>query len=968
MREKSKNLILIDGHALAYRSFFALERTGMKTSDGQPTWAVYGFFKAFFDILKKHHPDAISVSFDCSRHTFRTDVFKEYKANRESMPDTMRSQMEFLFEGLEALDIPIYKKENFEADDIIGTIATKAKEAGHHAFILTGDRDSFQLVDKEGFIKILIPSSFNGLEEYDTEKVFTKMEVYPEQIIDYKALSGDSSDNIPGVKGIGHKTAVKLLGEYKTLENIYQNIDQITQKAVKQKLIDGEEIAKMSKFLATIDKNVDINFDFEKACLTMPKAEKVADFFRKLQFYSFLRQIDSLLLPFGETQTPCEEHPSQEIAKETTPQKSQLSLFGVETTVQEPEREIKLLHSNQNKFKKIISTKQDFNEFFEEFKDINLFSLDTETTGLDTLSANLVGIAIAYDKNFVFEDNSFKITDGEPETKSFYIAVGHKEGQELEFDYVIEKLKPILESPQKIKILQNAKYEVNIFHRCNINLDGIKMDTMLASYVKNPTFKHGLKQQALSLLNFEMQSFEELTGKGKKMQTVDNLPINDVGCYACDDAFATLELGKFYHLNLDEKQKNLHDKIELPLMFVLAYMERTGVHIDTNYLKELSCELQSNLEVIEAKIYSEAGQIFNINSPKQVAEILFDKMNLPGKKKTKTGYSTSADILENLAKDYEIAKLMLEQRHLTKLKTTYIDALPQMVNPVDNRIHTSFNQTITATGRLSSSNPNLQNIPIRTPLGNRIRACFTPEDQTSSLIISADYSQIELRLLAHFSKDEHLINAFNNDIDIHTATASKVFDVPVDEVTKDMRRKAKAVNFGIVYGQSSFGLSEALGITPFEAREFIDKYFDTYPKVKQFMDSTKEFAHQHGYVETMYGRRRYLGEELSSRNRNIREFAERAAINTPLQGSAADLIKLAMIDVYDRLKNSNLSAKMILQVHDELVFEISKNKKDELIELVKKSMELNQPLDVPLVVDFQQGSSWMETDEEPIVV
>ena len=403
MREKSKNLILIDGHALAYRSFFALERTGMKTSDGQPTWAVYGFFKAFFDILKKHHPDAIAVSFDCSRHTFRTDVFKDYKANRESMPDTMRSQMEFLFEGLEALDIPIYKKENFEADDVIGTIATKAKEAGHHAFILTGDRDSFQLVDKEGFIKILIPSSFNGLEEYDTEKVFTKMEVYPEQIVDYKALSGDSSDNIPGVKGIGHKTAVKLLGEYKTLENIYQNIDKITQKAVKQKLIDGEEIAKMSKFLATIDKNVDIDFDFEKACLTMPKAEKVADFFKKLQFYSFLRQIDSLLLPFGETQTPCEEQQLQENAQEITPQKSQLSLFGAATTVQEPEREIKPLQSNQNKFKKIISTKQDFDNFFEEFKDINLFSLDTETTGLDTLSANLVGIAIAYDKNFVWQ-------------------------------------------------------------------------------------------------------------------------------------------------------------------------------------------------------------------------------------------------------------------------------------------------------------------------------------------------------------------------------------------------------------------------------------------------------------------------------------------------------------------------------------------------------------------------------------
>lgn len=966
MENKSKSLILIDGHALAYRSFFALERTGMKTSEGQPTWAVFGFFKAFFDILKKHDPDAIAVSFDCGRQTFRVEAYSEYKAQRDGMPDALRSQMEFLFEGLEAMDIPIYKKEGFEADDVIGTIATKAKALGHKAYILTGDRDSFQLVDEEGFIRVLIPS-FNALEEYDKEKVFGKMEVYPEQIIDYKALSGDSSDNIPGIKGIGHKTAVKLLSEYGNLENIFANIDKIEQKSLKQKLTEGQEIAKLSQFLATIDRNVPIDFDFDQTRLTRPDVEKVGEFFKKMQFYSFLRQIDTLMKPFNLPPLNLDKEP-----KTATPDE-QLSLFaGAQAQTQPPKQEITIAlpPANSNDSKTIINSKEVFDKFIEKLNKINVFSLDTETTSLDTLNADLVGISIAFNEGFVYEENDFKVKDKNSKTHSFYIPTGHKINQELKIDYVLGKLKPILENDEKIKVLQNAKYEINIFANYQTKINGIKMDTMLASYVKNPSFKHGLKQQALSLLGFEMQSFEELTGKGKNMQTVDFLPIEAVGSYACDDAFATLELAKFYSLRLDEKQKNLLNTIELPLVDVLAYMERVGVNIDVEYLRELSSEIQSNLEVIEAKIYSIAGQIFNINSPKQVADILFEKLNLPTSKKTKTktGYSTSAEILEELAKDHEIAKLMLEQRHLTKLKSTYIEALPEMVNPKDGRIHTSFNQTITTTGRLSSSNPNLQNIPIRTPLGNRIRACFTPEDKQHSLIVSADYSQIELRLLAHLSKDEHLTQAFLSNQDIHTATAAKIFDIPLNEVTKEMRRKAKAVNFGIVYGQSSFGLSEVLDITPFEAREFIDRYFDTYPKVKQFMEQTKELAYQQGFVETMYGRKRYLKEELSSKNRNIRDFAERAAINTPLQGSAADLIKLAMIDVYKKLTQTSLSAKMILQVHDELVFEVSQNEKGELIELVTKSMELNQPLSVPLVIDIQQGASWMETEEQPVVV
>jgi len=966
MSNHQKTLILIDGHALAYRMFFALERTGMKTTDGQPTWAVYGFFHALFDLLKKVKPDAMAVSFDLGRKTFRTEVFEEYKANRESMPDTLRSQMQFLHDGLEAMDIPIYQLENFEADDIIGTIAYKAKALGHKTYILTGDRDSFQLVDREGLVRVLIPSK-GVLDEYDTQKVFDRMGVYPEQIIDYKGLCGDSSDNIPGIRGIGDKTAVKLLTEFGTLDNVLANIEKVKGESLKKKLTEGIEIAKKSYYLATIDLNTPIDFDFEHTHLTVFDTQKLVDFFKKMQFNSLLAQIPSLQVHFKSQPIRIVEEAQAIPAK---PQDGQLSLFGGSATqvqlVEEAVEEVVLSKKEISlENKTIVQDEASFEFLLKELREVSLFSLDTETTGLNTLEADLVGISISYDKAFSYR-NGFEL--GDSKTLNYYIPVGHDTGSQLGLKYVLDALKSIFEDAQKSKILQNAKYEINILNRYDIKLRGVVMDTMVASYIKDPSRKHGLKSQAFTLLGLDMQNIDELIGKGKNSITMAQVSIESAGLYACLDSFATLELGKYYVKNLDEKLFGLMDKIELPLVETLAYMERVGVYIDRDYLAELSGEIGRSLEIVEAKIYQEAGQIFNINSPKQVGEILFEKMMLPSGKKTKTGYSTDSNVLENLAKDYRIAKLILEQRHLSKIKSTYLDALPELIAPQDGRVHTSFNQTVTTTGRLSSSNPNLQNIPIRTEIGNRIRAAFAAQDE-DDLIVSADYSQIELRLLAHFSGDEKLKEAFLNKVDIHSATAASVFDVPFEEVTKEMRYKAKAVNFGIIYGQTSFGLSNSIDITPGEAKVFIEKYFATYPQIKAYLDGIVALAHKQGYIETMFGRRRYLKEELESKNRNIREFAERAATNTPLQGTAADLIKLAMIEVYKKLKEHNLQSRLVIQVHDELVLEVKKSELEQVCAIVKEAMELSQPLDVPLEIDIQIGKSWMESEKEaePVV-
>lgn len=970
--KNKKTLILIDGHALAFRSYFALERTGMKTTDKVPTWAVFGFFKAVFDLLRNQRikPDAIAVAFDVGRQTFRVEHYEQYKANRETMPDTLRSQMGLICEGLEALNIPVYTKEGYEADDVIGTITKEASLQGHKTLILTGDQDAFQLIDRDGLVSVLIPSK-GELIEYDWQKVYEKLGVYPNQIVDYKALRGDTSDNIPGIMGIGEKTAVKLLSRFHNLENILNSTDEIKEKALRQKIIDGVEIAKMSQFLATIKRDVDINFDINKTSLVLPDVNRVADFLKKVQLFSFLKNLDEILSPF-------------EYSEEVTKEIKELASDPMKPAVQKQENSQMQLglcfeavnssnlettgvrERNFENIKHTVTTENQLKELIDTLKKMTLFAIDTETTSVNALEADIVGISVAYNSDIQAEQGRIKINGYREKTESFYIPVFHKYGEQLDLDYVIEELKPLLEDKNICKTLQNAKYDVNALKKYGVYTQGAIFDTMLASYVKDPSRKHGLKVQALEHLDYMMKDIENLIGKGKSQITMDCVAIEEASDYACDDAFATLELTRYWSENLDDEEKKLLYDIELPTGAVLEKMETAGITVDTEYLKQLSIELGADLENTEDKIYKLAGTSFNINSPKQVGEILFERLGIKpkGKKRGAKNFSTDVKVLSELAKDYEIAKYILDYRHFAKMKNTYVDTLPELISPYDGKIHTSYNQTATVTGRLSSSNPNLQNIPVRTELGNRIRKAFVPSFRNEQVLLSADYSQIELRLLAHCSGDETMIRAFNTGEDIHAEIAAKVFNVPLNEVTKEMRSRAKAVNFGIVYGQTRYGLASALKISADEAQDFIDRYFLTYPGVKEYMEKSIQYAYDNGYAKTMFGRKRYLLDELLSSNHQIKEFAQRAAINSPLQGAAADLIKMAMIELDNRIEKENLKSQILLQVHDELILEVYKNELETVKKLVREAMELGQPLSVPLVVDFEIGATWMQNDEE----
>ena len=902
----SKTLVLIDGHALAFRQYFALERTAMKNSQNQPTWAVYGFFKAIFDLLKKIKPDSIAVTFDVSHNTFRTELYEDYKANRESMPDSLSVQMGFIVEGLQAFDIPIYTKEGFEADDLIGTISKRATERGDKTLILTGDQDSFQLIDKEGFVKVLIPSK-GELFEYGWKQVFDKLGVYPNQVVDYKALRGDTSDNIPGIRGIGPKTAQQLLEKYGNLEAVLDDCDNIEKKSVKEKICAEKDVAVLSKTLATIIRDVDINFDFEKANIVLPNIDKVTDFLKKMQFYSFMKNINPILSSFN----PNEEIQDQKIIpileqkKDTPIDNGQLGLFSLAVK--------------------------------ESVGDTEFESVKVDESNIDTLISDIKNAGM-------FAINFY--TENENKIIAFSIGFNDK-GYYLPSNYLLN-IKEILEDEKIKKYFYDAKQAINILKDNNIELAGLDYDVLLASYVKDPNRNHSLDFQAMDFLNHIMLNKVEITSDCT----------DTIWKYAADEGYTILKLTEYWKNNLSENEKNIVENIEIPLTKVLAKMEYTGVAIDVDYLKQLSSYMTEKLAELEEFIYQLAGGPFNINSPKQVAEVLYDRLEIKNKKKKSR--STSAEILEELALEYEICDYILQHRKFSKLKSTYTDSLPILISKRDGRIHTTYNQATTVTGRLSSSNPNLQNIPIRTEEGNKIRNAFCSQDKEHNIILSADYSQIELRLLAHVSGDEHLIEAFNSDIDVHTLTASKVFGVKIEDVTKDMRRKAKAVNFGIVYGQSKYGLAKNLNISNTQAQEFIDKYFESYPKIKQYMQDKIDFANEHGYVETILGRRRYLAAELGSSNYQMREFAQRAAINQPLQGTAADLIKQAMIKVDEELTRRNLSAKMIMQVHDELVFELPKEELEEVRNLVQECMELGQPLRVPLLVDINYGESWKE--------
>ena len=898
-----KTLVLIDGHALAFRQYFALERSAMKNSQNQPTWAVYGFFKSIFDLLKKIKPDSIAVTFDVSHHTFRTELYEDYKANRETMPDSLSTQMGFICEGLNAFGIPIYTKEGFEADDLIGTISARASQRGDETLILTGDQDSFQLVDKEGLVKVLIPSQ-GILKEYGWEQVYEKLGVYPNQVVDYKALRGDTSDNIPGIRGIGPKTAQQLLGKYGNLEKVLEDCENIEKKSIKEKICAEKDVAILSKKLATIIRDVDIDFDFESANVILPDIDRVVDFLKNMQFYSYIKNINEILTSFN-PDINVSQSQVLEVKQENSLDNGQLGLFSqvVKETVGDTE------------FSSAKVEEADIEPLIKDIQDKGIMSLNVYTEG-----PMFVGVSIG---------------------------VGDK-GYYAEYKY-LKKLKPILEDKTIIKYFYDAKRVINLLRDVDINVNGFGYDILLASYVKDPSRNHSLEFQSMDLLNHIMCNKKSMTSECTK----------EMWQYASDEAYTIRQLTDYWKENLNDTEKNLVENIEFPLTFVLEKMEYTGVAIDVDYLKTLSDYMTGKLAELEEFIYQLAGGPFNINSPKQVAEVLYDRLDIKTGKK-KRSRSTSAEILEELSQDYEICDYILQHRKFSKLKSTYTDSLPTLISKRDGRIHTTYNQATTVTGRLSSSNPNLQNIPIRTEEGNKIRNAFCSQDKEHNLILSADYSQIELRLLAHVSGDEHLINAFNSDIDVHTLTASKVFGVDVENVTKDMRRKAKAVNFGIIYGQSRYGLAKALNISNTQAQEFIDKYFESYPKIKQYMQDKIDFANKNGYVETLLGRKRFLLAELQSSNYQIREFAQRAAINQPLQGTAADLIKQAMIEVDKQISAKGLKAKMIMQVHDELVFELPKEELEELKQLVVTAMELSQPLKVPLVVDVNYGESWKE--------
>lgn len=898
-----KTLVLIDGHALAFRQYFALERSAMKNSQNQPTWAVYGFFKSIFDLLKKIKPDSIAVTFDVSHHTFRTELYEDYKANRETMPDSLSTQMGFICEGLNAFGIPIYTKEGFEADDLIGTISARASQRGDETLILTGDQDSFQLVDKEGLVKVLIPSQ-GILKEYGWEQVYEKLGVYPNQVVDYKALRGDTSDNIPGIRGIGPKTAQQLLGKYGNLEKVLEDCENIEKKSIKEKICAEKDVAILSKKLATIIRDVDIDFDFESANVILPDIDRVVDFLKNMQFYSYIKNINEILTSFN-PDINVSQSQVLEVKQENSLDNGQLGLFSqvVKETVGDTE----------------------FSSAKVEEADIEPLIKDIQDKGIMSLN--------------VYSDNSIVL--------GVSIGIGDR-GYYVESKY-LSKLKSLIEDKGIIKYFYDAKRVINLLRDVDINVNGFGYDVLLASYVKDPSRNHSLEFQSMDLLNHIMCNKKSMTSECTK----------EMWQYASDEAYTIRQLTDYWKENLNDTEKNLLENIEFPLTFVLEKMEYTGVAIDVDYLKTLSDYMTGKLAELEEFIYQLAGGPFNINSPKQVAEVLYDRLDIKTGKK-KRSRSTSAEILEELSQDYEICDYILQHRKFSKLKSTYTDSLPTLISKRDGRIHTTYNQATTVTGRLSSSNPNLQNIPIRTEEGNKIRNAFCSQDKENNLILSADYSQIELRLLAHVSGDEHLINAFNSDIDVHTLTASKVFGVDVENVTKDMRRKAKAVNFGIIYGQSRYGLAKALNISNTQAQEFIDKYFESYPKIKQYMQDKIDFANKNGYVETLLGRKRFLLAELQSSNYQIREFAQRAAINQPLQGTAADLIKQAMIEVDKQISAKGLKSKMIMQVHDELVFELPKEELEELKQLVVTAMELSQPLKVPLVVDVNYGESWKE--------
>ncbi len=880
-------LFLIDGNSFCYRAFYAIR--DLSTSKGEPTNAIYGFTTMLSKIIKDYNPQYLAIAFDLKEPTFRHKRYKEYKIHRKPMPDDLVSQIPTIKEVLSCYGYAIYEKPGFEADDILATIVKKMKKETIEVCIITGDKDTLQLVGEH--VRVLNPHKDNLL--YDAETVKEHFGVKPSQISELLSLMGDASDNIPGVPGIGEKTAVSLINEFGTVKDIYRNLARVKKEHIRKTLEANTEKLELSKELTTMDSDVPIEVDLDSMRIGEPDTNRLYDLFKRLEF--------------------------KNLAREFIPHASE----------------------NKNHDYKLITQEKDFQSLLNKLKKADEFTFDFETTSRNPTVAKIVGISFCL-----------------KEAESFYVPVM---GKKI-IKNALKELKPIFEDPGIKKIGQNIKYEKIILKKEKIDLKGIIFDTMLASYLLNPSeFRHDLDSLALEFLDYKKISIDELIGKGKKQLRMDEVDIEKVCEYGCEDSDITFRLKNILLPKLE--QKNLYKlflDVELPLVDVLADMELDGVCIDVEFLKKMSGEMTERLNTLEKDIYEIAGCEFNINSPKQLSEVLFVKLKLPVIKKTKTGASTDASVLGRLALEHALPKAILEYRELSKLKSTYIDALPELINQETGKVNASFNQAVTATGRLSSSEPNLQNIPIKTDVGKKIRKAFIPSFK-NGVILSADYSQIELRILAHLSNDETLIDAFNRDADIHTFTASLIFDCEELDVSKKMRSQAKTVNFGIVYGMSPYGLSRELEIPPDEAKQFIDAYFERYPKVYEYMKEQIELARDEGYVCTMLNRRRYI-QEINSKNQNIRMFAERTAINTPIQGSAADIIKMAMIKIHSELKKKKLKCMMVMQVHDELVFDLPRHELKKATTLIRSNMEEVVRLKVPIKVNITHGKNWLEAE------
>lgn len=922
-------LFLLDAYALIYRAYYALIKSPRINSKGFNTSAILGFVNTLEDVLKKESPTHIGVAFDPSGPTFRHEAYKEYKAQREETPEAIRLSVPIIKDIIRAYKIPILEVPGYEADDVIGTLATEAGKRGITTYMMTPDKDYGQLVSENVFMY----RPKYGDKEFDImgiEEVKAKFNIEStSQVIDMLGLMGDSSDNIPGCPGVGEKTAQKLISEFGSIENLLEHTDQL-KGAIKTKVESNVEKIKFSKFLATIKTDVPIELDMDSLKREAPDEEKLRSIFEELEFRTLLERV------FKTDKKPV-VRPAQE------KQAIQGDLFGFfadDNTEEQKNSSLRRLEDTDHDYQ-LIDTEDKIDDFLRIILTKEIISLDTETTGTDAMSAELVGMSFSYAEN-----------------QAFYVPVP-KDREEAQ--KIVDKFKPVFENEKSIKVGQNIKYDMIVLANYGVAIKGQMFDTMIAHYVLQPELHHGMDYLAEVYLKYDTIKIEELIGaKGKNQRNMRDLSPTDIYKYACEDADVTLKLKNILEKELETNGvKELFEEIEMPLVPVLAYIERNGVRIDTEALKETSRHFTIRMREIEEEIYKLAGTEFNVSSPKQVGEVLFDRLKIVEKaKKTKTGqYVTSEEVLESLKGKHEIVGKILEHRGLKKLLGTYIDALPELINPKTGRIHTSFNQTVTATGRLSSSNPNLQNIPVRNEDGKEIRKAFIPDDGCE--FFSADYSQIELRIMAHLSEDENMIEAFREEQDIHAATAAKIYKINIDEVTREQRSKAKTANFGIIYGISVFGLAERLNVERKEAKELIDGYFENYPKVKAYMDESIRSARDKGYIETIFKRKRYLP-DINSRNAVVRGYAERNAINAPIQGSAADIIKVAMIRIYKRFMDEGIKSKMILQVHDELNFSVLREEKEKVQQIVISEMEAAYKMKVPLLADCGWGQNWLE--------